>query len=191
MYQPFAYQLVTQLDIDTFYDVLTKLVHPAGMSMYNDRVIYSSVDLNANVNISTLAATILSFASNFTPGDSETLRLDKPVSDSTNALVDTSPYALYKPVNDTQSTTDTNTYNLNKVVTETTSSIVETVTLDIAQSLSEIQSVIESTSSLLNRSINNTDSTVSITDTLEYTVLDYSEAGYFAETYAGTTTTIS
>jgi hypothetical protein len=191
LYQPFAYQLVTQLNIDTFYDVLTKLVHPAGMSMYNERVIYSSADLNANVSISTLSATLLSFIDNFTPGDSDVFTMNKPVNDLTDNSTDVEVYTLYKPVSEETNLNDSETYNLNKVVTDATSIPADTNTISLAQGLADIQTVIESTSTLLNRSINNTDSTVSLTDTLEYTILDYAEAGYFAETYAGTTTIIS
>ena len=191
LYQPFAYQLVTQLNIETFYDVLTKLVHPAGMSMYNERVIYSSADLNANVSISTLAFILLSFIDNFTPEDSDVFTMNKPVNDLTDSSTDVEVYTLYKPVNEETTLVDTETYNFIKVVTDATTIPNDTNTISFAQNLSEILEVLESTSTLLDRSINNADSTVSLTDTLEYTFLDYAESGYFAEAYAGTTTIFS
>lgn len=49
LYQPFAYQTNTQIDISKFYDSVIKLVHPAGQRLFNNRTINNSIDVSANV----------------------------------------------------------------------------------------------------------------------------------------------
>lgn len=51
--QPFAYQVVSSLDITKFYDVVLDLIHPAGYLLFNKRTIRSNVDVSANVGSST------------------------------------------------------------------------------------------------------------------------------------------
>ena len=51
LYQPFAYQLNTGVDINTFKDLVLQLVHPAGQRLFNNRTIENSIDLNANVEL--------------------------------------------------------------------------------------------------------------------------------------------
>lgn len=47
LYQPFAYQTKTQIDYNKFFNVVKKLVHPAGQNLFNDRSLTSNVDLSA------------------------------------------------------------------------------------------------------------------------------------------------
>lgn len=51
LYQPFAYQLVTGTDINTFKDVVLQLVHPAGQRLFNNRNIEDVIDYRASVEI--------------------------------------------------------------------------------------------------------------------------------------------
>jgi hypothetical protein len=51
--QPFAYQVVSSLDISKFYDVVLDLVHPAGYLLFNKRIMRNSIDVSANVGSST------------------------------------------------------------------------------------------------------------------------------------------
>ena len=51
LYQPFAYQLVTGTDINTFKDVVLQLIHPAGQRLFNNRNIEDVLDFKANVEI--------------------------------------------------------------------------------------------------------------------------------------------
>lgn len=47
LYQPFAYQTKTQIDYNKFFDVVKKLIHPAGQNLFNDRSLSSNVNLSA------------------------------------------------------------------------------------------------------------------------------------------------
>ena len=47
LYQPFAYQTKTQIDYNKFFEVVKKLVHPAGQNLFNDRSLSSNVNLSA------------------------------------------------------------------------------------------------------------------------------------------------
>jgi hypothetical protein len=51
LYQPFAYQTITDLDIQKFYDAVKFLVHPAGQQMYNNRTITNEINVLANVSV--------------------------------------------------------------------------------------------------------------------------------------------
>lgn len=53
LYQPFAYQLETEEDINVFYTVVKNLVHPAGTSMFNNRTINSTIDINSELTLAT------------------------------------------------------------------------------------------------------------------------------------------
>ena len=49
LYQPFAYQTITDVDYAKFFDVVKKLVHPAGQRLFNNRLISSSIDITSNI----------------------------------------------------------------------------------------------------------------------------------------------
>ena len=51
LYQPFAYQLNTGVDINTFKDLVLQLVHPAGQRLFNNRTITEDIDLNATIEL--------------------------------------------------------------------------------------------------------------------------------------------
>lgn len=51
LYQPFAYQTVSDLDINKFYDAVKFLVHPAGQELYNNRTITNEINVAANVSV--------------------------------------------------------------------------------------------------------------------------------------------
>ena len=50
--QPFAYQINSELDISSFYNIVIDLVHPAGYILFNNKNIRSNVDVSANVGTS-------------------------------------------------------------------------------------------------------------------------------------------
>ena len=51
LYQPFAYQTVTDIDIEKFYDAVKFLIHPAGQELYNNRVITNDINVQSNVSV--------------------------------------------------------------------------------------------------------------------------------------------
>lgn len=57
LYQPFAYELVTGLDINNFKDVILDTIHPAGQRLFNNRELSDTLDVR--LNVSTTSADIL------------------------------------------------------------------------------------------------------------------------------------
>jgi hypothetical protein len=57
LYQPYAYQLQTDLDITKFYNIVKALAHPAGMSMFNNRIISTTSDIKSSVMVTHQSAT--------------------------------------------------------------------------------------------------------------------------------------
>ena len=52
LYQPFAYQTITEVDYNKFFNVVKKLVHPAGQNLFNNRTISSAIDITGNIVVS-------------------------------------------------------------------------------------------------------------------------------------------
>jgi hypothetical protein len=50
LYQPFAYQTNTEIDISKFYDIVISLIHPAGQRLFNNRSLNNFFDVSANVS---------------------------------------------------------------------------------------------------------------------------------------------
>ena len=51
LYQPFAYELESEIDINTFYDVVKKIAHPAGNKLFANRVITKTIDTTTTINV--------------------------------------------------------------------------------------------------------------------------------------------
>lgn len=51
LYQPFAYQTNTEIDISKFFSIVKLLVHPAGQNLFNNRIINNNFDVSSNVNV--------------------------------------------------------------------------------------------------------------------------------------------
>jgi hypothetical protein len=51
LFQPFAYQLESELDIETFYDITKKIVHPAGTNLFNNVKIDTEANLISSVSL--------------------------------------------------------------------------------------------------------------------------------------------
>lgn len=51
LYQPFAYQIQSDLDINTFYSVVKNMIHQSGSNMFNNRRISSSHDIESSIQL--------------------------------------------------------------------------------------------------------------------------------------------
>lgn len=183
LHQPYAYQLNTEIDISKFYDVVTKLIHPAGQRLFNNRTFTNLFDLSSNV--SSLSAKI--GALNF-----ESYSKGKPT--------DTTRWMLSKTFAEEESVTasDINTFrfNLSTIedvldgITDSISNItIQPVVTDTTDTLSSIHSIDINTSS-----INDTTDSVD-TGSVQISVFSgglYNDADYFLEDYTSLfeTTTI-
>ena len=125
LYQPFAYQLSSELDISVFYDTVKKLIHPAGTNLFNNRILSTTANLQANVSVVTSSNIFIELRDAFEAIEVSSYNLLKPLTDSTDVILSSNVYALYKNVNNadngatvTDTTTGiqiayTNTYNDN------------------------------------------------------------------------------
>ena len=55
LYQPFAYQTNTEIDISRFFDIVTQLIHPAGQRLFNNRILTADIDISSNVSVEATA----------------------------------------------------------------------------------------------------------------------------------------
>jgi hypothetical protein len=51
LYQAFAYQTSTNLDIEEFFNVVKSLIHPAGQRLFNNRTIFTDANVFGNVSV--------------------------------------------------------------------------------------------------------------------------------------------
>jgi hypothetical protein len=51
LYQPFAYQTNTGIDISLFADIVKKLINPAGMVLFNNRILSQDISLSEQIDI--------------------------------------------------------------------------------------------------------------------------------------------
>lgn len=93
LYQPFAYQTVTDIDIAKFFNAVKQLLHPAGQKLFNNRVIDKFIDISGNVVIITQANVSFESLSVALIGDTPALNISIPilgidtVSPASNAIV--------------------------------------------------------------------------------------------------------
>ena len=61
LYQPYAYQTITGVDINTFKEIVLETIHPAGQRLFNNRELSDELDVTANVLIASESNVSLTF----------------------------------------------------------------------------------------------------------------------------------
>ena len=118
LYQPFAYQLASDLDIGVFYDTVKKLIHPAGTNLFNNRVLSITANLQSNVSVITTSNIFIELRDTFEAIDVITLSnlYERAITDNTT-FIESNVYLLYKNIDNNDSTvslTDTTVGVLNE-----------------------------------------------------------------------------
>ena len=193
LYQPFAYQVESELDISVFYDLVKKLVHQAGTNMFVNRVISTTANISANISVETRKNVYLQFNSVFTTLDSTLVTLQQGVIVDSTTVTDTATVALLKTFSDSVTVSDSALISnkLASILDSLTPS--ETLTLQVNKSIIDDSnvSITESLTQLFNKRIDNADSTITLTDSGSGVLLNYTDStgaiGYFAENYVGGT----
>jgi hypothetical protein len=166
LYQPFAYQVLSELDISTFYDIVKKLVHQAGTNLFVNRVLTATADISANVSVVARQNVLAELFSTFSTLETVGKLISKPVGADNVIATEDNIYSLTKPLTDETSVSDVITISITKSFED------DDVTLSDNTSYSF--NMVEADSA-------------SATDLVE----DYTDStgatGYFAETYAATT----
>jgi hypothetical protein len=193
LYQPFAYQIESELDISVFYDIVKKLVHQAGTNMFVNRVISTTANISANITVETRKNVFMQFNSTFNALDTSLVALYKNLGTDNVATTDTVTVALGKYFSD--DVTPVEDFNIVLYLEPYADSVdtAESLSLNIGKSIEDDSNVnvTESFTQNFGKLIDNTDSTVTFTDSGSGVLLNYTDAvgalGYFAETYVGGT----
>lgn len=189
LYQPFAYQTNTDIDIEAFFAVVKKLIHPAGQNLFNNRILTSNVSLIGNVSVFT--------ESNIFFETRDTVSIGEEI-------------AIIKIINrefdDTVDSEDSNiTFSINQVLADSTDPILDELSLVVTFNIllqsdvtpvevidlnySDIQDsqVLTDSVTLLSYEtfINNTNALLD--SDISGVLVNYAEPGYFEEIYAGET----
>lgn len=193
LYQPFAYQIESELDISVFYDLVKKLVHQAGTNMFVNRVISTTANISANITVETRKNVFMEFHSTFNALDTSLVALNKNLGTETVSVTDTTTIALGKNFNDDIAPVDDLNIVLYLEPFADSAEAVESLTFNVSKTIDDDSnvSITESLTQNFGKLIDNTDSIITITDSGNGVLLNYTDAigstGYFAETYVGST----
>ena len=210
LYQPFAYQTVTDIDITAFYDIVKKLIHPAGQQLFNNRTLSSDIDISANVAIEATSNVFTELYSTADIIDASHFLFSKNVLDDIT-LTETRIATVYKPISDEVSVTDSISIEFKKPenisisyavygyfaedysiaddgLLEDTPLVTDDQTVSIAKLIEDVSSIVDSANLLINLDINNIQSKVTLTENVTAFRDNYAEAGYSDGIYAGETT---
>lgn len=190
LYQPFAYQTITQVDITEFFDIITQLIHPAGQRLFNNRLIRNSIDISGNVSVVSRSNIFNEALSVFDVLDQQSYNLAKVHAETAN-IVELAALTVSKPLSDNNiSTSDVSNISIQPTFSDNVAPTEATV-LDISIELSHASNVIEQATLTINKQINNTDSIVTITESANGTIQSYfAETDYVSELYVGSTFTL-
>lgn len=193
LYQPFAYQVESELDISVFYNIVKKLVHQAGTNMFVNRVISTTANISANVTVGTRKNVFMQFNSTFNALDTTLVALYKNLGTDNVSTTDTVTVALGKYFSDDITPVEDFNIVLYLEAFADSAETVESLSLNIGKFIDDVSNVNVTESFIQNfgKLIDNTDSTVTFTDSGSGVLLNYTDAvgasGYFAETYVGGT----
>lgn len=189
LYQPFAYQTNTDIDIRLFYDVVIGLIHPAGQRLYNNRVLQTSVDVSANVLTSNVFADAIKLEAydSADVGEFRAMFYSTGFSDETNALSNNIIQTELNKQDVVDGLSDNNFYNLNILINDD----IETFdTIGLQQNV--ISDSVGEQDSISTLSINKhvTDDIEEVTDSGVILAQDYTESYnvYFLDDYVGSKT---
>jgi hypothetical protein len=195
LYQPFAYQTNTEIDISKFYDIVISLVHPAGQRLFNNRTINNTIDVSANVSDLEAKVTKINFEAydstrasdvssllltkgfgsvgeedSATPSDALSINssLDT-IQDLLDGITDNIINNFATTVGDTTDNSDNTTLNVNVVVSDTMEDV-------------PFSNLIFTINTTINDTADSTDSGI-------FDFNPYTSESYFAEDYTSSITT--
>jgi hypothetical protein len=119
LYQPFAYQVVSELDISVFYDIVKKLIHQAGTNLFVDRVLSATADISGIISVQSRKNVNSELNSVFTTLDAAS-KLIRKLADNDNVVTsaEITDYQLTKPLTDDTTISDIITISVIKALTD-------------------------------------------------------------------------
>jgi hypothetical protein len=216
LYQPFAYQVESELDISVFYDIVKKLVHQAGTNLFANRSLTSTASVSANVEVVSAKNVFTQLNSVFSTLDSKIYQMQKPLANVTSITDNFISLDVYKPISDNVTISESLTliqylaaFSDNVTVADVTGFVSGFSLVDILESFGPITthspgdplryfdgdyvdpftytgSINTDTDVVTFVSSSNLTSSSTLTDTGSGLKLDYDTGTYFAEIYTGT-----
>jgi hypothetical protein len=193
LYQPFAYELQSELDISYFYDTVLKLIHPAGTKLFNNRTITATANISANVSVLTRSNVAIQLQDSFKVLDTALIGLNKDFGYETANTSDIVTLTVKPVFTDNATTSDSAIISL--YLSAFTDNTTPTESLTINTSLAAFtDNTAPSDTITLNtgKNIPTTDSTVTLTETISGNLFNYTTdaspvTGYFANIYVAST----
>jgi hypothetical protein len=192
LYQPFAYEVQSELDITVFYDIVKKLVHQAGTSLFVNRVLTTTANIAGDVSVVTRRNVFAQFNSVFATLDTVAKRIGKNANDSVDATDGILTFNIGKNISDDITVSDDFTVALQLTPFEDNVSITESITLGISlEPITDISVELSDNISTFNigKNIDDTDSIITLIEDGNGVLLNYTDNvgafGYFTEIYAG------
>jgi len=192
LYQPFAYQIESELDISTFYNIVKKLVHQAGTNMYVSRTVSVTANIKPFIEVLTRKNVQIQLNSVFSALDSAEVALLKDLPGETLSPTDSLTINLGKLLTDELSTSDTAQVVLYKEAYVDNVSMDDSIALNVTlAAITDNVTPSDVFVQTIGKNIDNTDSTVSLTESGTGILLNYTDnvgaTGYFSEIYVGET----
>ena len=189
LYQPFAYELASELDIITFYDIVKKLVHPAGTNLFVNRIIDNTANLTANISVATSRNVFVELNSVFTTLDYVVAALLKPLPPDSANTSDSVTLSVSKPLTDLANVIDDTFVVLYKEPFADSATINEQISLNIAlAAFTDNVTLSESVVLSLGKPLDNV---ITLADTVNGRLFNYTTnvgaTGYFLEDYVSQT----
>jgi hypothetical protein len=104
LYQPFAYQVLSELDITVFYDIVKKLVHQAGTNLFVNRVLTTTANIAANVSVITRRNVASEFNSVFSTLENTSKLIRKTLDIDITSIEESIVKTFRTTINNTDST---------------------------------------------------------------------------------------
>lgn len=183
LYQPFAYQLSSELDISVFYDTVKKLIHPAGTNLFSNRVLELTANLLGNVSVLVSSNADVDIIETVSTLDTLSYLLSNSSIGSQVQTQDTILVAYNKPLSDSLLTQDTLTKSINIAVSDLATTQDSNIRIRTSTGLSDFSNVGETLVISANKYINDQ---VNSLDTIYLSLPNSYSADptYFAEIYA-------
>ena len=184
LYQPFAYQVESELDISVFYDIVKKLVHQAGTNIFVNRTLATIANVSASVEVVSAKNVFTQLNSVFNILDNKVYQLQKPLANVLSISDNFISLDVYKPVSDT--VTILESFDLIKYLAAFSDNVTITESFEFATSSlqNDNQALSDELLQVFGKNIDNNLSNVSITDSGSGILVDYA-TDYFDEIYAG------
>jgi hypothetical protein len=192
LYQPFAYQIESDLDISTFYNIVKKLVHQAGTNMFVSRSVAVTANIRSFVDVVTRKNVKIQLNSVFNVLDQSIVALLKDLPGESLAPSDNLTISVGKVLSDSAPVVDIAQVVLFKEAYVDNVSMEDNIALNVTlAAINDDTTLIDELTQTIGKNIDNTDSTVSLIESGNGIILNYTDnvgaEGYFAEIYVGET----